>query len=183
LFDRDEVEVACIGGGLGSDFLGALKYLMEGGLTPRVRCWSFDREQAWTESWSDVDRQPNWLRYRKPTESSCRYALNGIIWSKALWMLAVWTRVDWKTLQERGLLHFKKAIAMNVVASLHETSANTTPVRTVVSTVMPYLTGNSHKSGTANMILVQIFSSNRNKFSNLIFKKDRQISLLPNPSL
>jgi len=57
LFDRDEVEVACIGGGPGSDFLGVLKYLMEGGLTPRVRCWSFDCEQAWTDSWSDVDRK------------------------------------------------------------------------------------------------------------------------------
>jgi hypothetical protein len=57
LFDRDEVEVACIGGGPGSDFLGVLKYLMEAGLLPKVRCWSFDKEQAWAESWSDVDKK------------------------------------------------------------------------------------------------------------------------------
>jgi len=55
LFDLESVQVSCIGGGPGSDFLGILKFLMAARKTPRVRCYLFDREQAWAESWTDVD--------------------------------------------------------------------------------------------------------------------------------
>lgn len=57
LFDRSVVEVACVGGGPGSDYLGVLKYLMLEGKWPKLRCNLFDREQAWIESWCDVDRK------------------------------------------------------------------------------------------------------------------------------
>lgn len=57
LFDQNEVEVACVGGGPGSDYLGILKHLMLRDKKPTIRCNLFDREQAWAESWSDVDQK------------------------------------------------------------------------------------------------------------------------------
>ena len=57
LFDRDVVEAACVGGGPGSDYLGILKYLMLRDKKPTLRCTLFDCEQAWNESWSDVDQK------------------------------------------------------------------------------------------------------------------------------
>ena len=55
LFKRDRVNVACIGGGPGSDFLGVLKYVMNRGLQPRLKCTLFDAECSWGECWCDVD--------------------------------------------------------------------------------------------------------------------------------
>lgn len=55
IFDQDKVNVACIGGGPGSDFLGILKYLMRNEKTPKVKFQLCDREKTWAESWSDVD--------------------------------------------------------------------------------------------------------------------------------
>lgn len=57
LFDRNEVEAACVGGGPGSDYLGILKYLMLRDKKPTFRCSLFDCEQAWNESWCDVDQK------------------------------------------------------------------------------------------------------------------------------
>lgn len=55
LFDREKVNITCIGGGPGSDFLGILKYIIKKKKTPRLKVELFDREPAWGESWSDVD--------------------------------------------------------------------------------------------------------------------------------
>jgi hypothetical protein len=57
LFSKSSVEVACVGGGPGSDYLGVLKHLMLRRKKPKLRCSLFDREPAWVESWSDVDRK------------------------------------------------------------------------------------------------------------------------------
>jgi hypothetical protein len=57
LFDRPSVEVACVGGGPGSDYLGILKYLMVQEKKPKLWCNLFDCEAAWMESWADVDRK------------------------------------------------------------------------------------------------------------------------------
>lgn len=55
LFDREQVNVTCIGGGPGSDFLGILKYIILNKKTPRLKLNLFDREPAWNECWQDVD--------------------------------------------------------------------------------------------------------------------------------
>lgn len=55
LFERDRVQVSCIGGGPGSDLLGVLKYTDSRGLSPAMKFFLYDREQAWSEAWSDVD--------------------------------------------------------------------------------------------------------------------------------
>ncbi|MBF2066062.1 MAG: hypothetical protein IGS39_16835 [Calothrix sp. C42_A2020_038] len=55
LFDNQKVNVACIGGGPGSDFLGILKYLMINQKSPTVKFQLCDKEKTWAESWSDVD--------------------------------------------------------------------------------------------------------------------------------
>ncbi|MGE5658868.1 MAG: hypothetical protein ACM37W_19905 [Actinomycetota bacterium] len=55
LFDKNKVNVACIGGGPGSDFLGILKYLMLNDKKTTIKFQLCDREKTWAESWSDVD--------------------------------------------------------------------------------------------------------------------------------
>jgi hypothetical protein len=57
LFDRKHVEVACLGGGPGSDLLGVLKYMIQAGSKDTcLTCYIFDKERAWGDSWSDVAR-------------------------------------------------------------------------------------------------------------------------------
>jgi len=55
LKSSDAVQLTCIGGGPGSDFLGILKYLDQRDLTPDLKCILFDKEEAWGECWMDVD--------------------------------------------------------------------------------------------------------------------------------
>jgi hypothetical protein len=55
LFENDKVQIACIGGGPGSDLLGVLKFVDDSALAPQLKFFLYDREQAWSESWSDVD--------------------------------------------------------------------------------------------------------------------------------
>lgn len=57
VFNNQKVNVACIGGGPGSDFLGILKYLMKNEKSPTVKFQLCDREKTWAESWSDVDNK------------------------------------------------------------------------------------------------------------------------------
>jgi len=56
LFDGNEVSVACLGGGPGSDLLGILKYMIRNRKTSTLTCYLFDRERAWGDSWSEVAR-------------------------------------------------------------------------------------------------------------------------------
>ncbi len=51
---RENISLACIGGGPGSDFLGIIKYLMETDYHPSLSCKILERDPAWGESWSDV---------------------------------------------------------------------------------------------------------------------------------
>jgi hypothetical protein len=55
LFKNDEVQVACIGGGPGSELLGILKYCAEYGVSPKLKFLLFDGEIAWAETWEDID--------------------------------------------------------------------------------------------------------------------------------
>jgi hypothetical protein len=57
LFERREVEIACLGGGPGSDLLGVLKYMMEAKSKSTLTCYIFDRERAWGDSWSRVAKK------------------------------------------------------------------------------------------------------------------------------
>jgi hypothetical protein len=55
LFDKQNVQLTCLGGGPGSDLLGVLKFLLH----KQIKCNSltsyiFDKERAWGDSWSDV---------------------------------------------------------------------------------------------------------------------------------
>jgi hypothetical protein len=54
-FKQKELQMAAIGGGPGSDFLGVLKYCTDHGFSPVMKCLLFDRDPAWGESWQDVD--------------------------------------------------------------------------------------------------------------------------------
>src|SRR5262249_22495096 len=57
LFTRSNVEVACLGGGPGSDLLGVLKYMLQAKVDKTcLTCYIFDKERAWGDSWSDVAR-------------------------------------------------------------------------------------------------------------------------------
>ncbi|MFO0662993.1 MAG: hypothetical protein U0174_03525 [Polyangiaceae bacterium] len=55
LFAQEKVQATCVGGGPGSDLLGVLKFLDGQSYKPRLKFFLYDREQAWSESWSDVD--------------------------------------------------------------------------------------------------------------------------------
>jgi hypothetical protein len=57
LFDRPQINISCIGGGPGSDFLGILKYIINNDKTPQLRVNLFDKEPAWSECWNDVDEK------------------------------------------------------------------------------------------------------------------------------
>lgn len=57
ILERDKVNVSCIGGGPGSDFLGILKYLLIEAKEPFLRCMLLDREANWGECWNDVDEK------------------------------------------------------------------------------------------------------------------------------
>jgi hypothetical protein len=57
LFDRERVNITCIGGGPGSDFLGVIKYLEKASKKPTLKCILYDKENAWGECWNDVDEK------------------------------------------------------------------------------------------------------------------------------
>jgi hypothetical protein len=59
VFDADTINVSCMGGGPGSDFLGILKFLtLEAPQNVRkLACLLCDRERSWREAWCDVDKK------------------------------------------------------------------------------------------------------------------------------
>lgn len=61
------LNVACIGGGPGSDFLGVIKYLMGKYYKGSLKCYLLDRESAWGDSWADVDQRTDTLDFRIST--------------------------------------------------------------------------------------------------------------------
>jgi hypothetical protein len=54
LFTEPKVDVACLGGGPGSDLLGIMKHMLQTGSKTKFKCFIFDKERAWGDSWSDV---------------------------------------------------------------------------------------------------------------------------------
>lgn len=57
LFNQPKVNISCIGGGPGSDFLGILKFMMQASKEATVKCFLLDGEERWGESWVDVDNK------------------------------------------------------------------------------------------------------------------------------
>jgi len=55
--NQNEIDVSCIGGGPGSDFLGIFKYIQSNHITNTIRCYILDKTAAWDESWCDVDKK------------------------------------------------------------------------------------------------------------------------------
>lgn len=51
------VDVACIGGGPGSDFLGIIKHMIRNRSTSNLKTYLLDKEPAWGDSWADVERR------------------------------------------------------------------------------------------------------------------------------
>jgi hypothetical protein len=56
LFDQQTLTISCVGGGPGSDLLGVLKYLLGTEKKPKIYFYLLDKEEAWCESWADVDQ-------------------------------------------------------------------------------------------------------------------------------
>ena len=52
---QERVDIACIGGGPGSDVLGFLKFLLSQETKPQVTFFILDREAAWGDTWADLD--------------------------------------------------------------------------------------------------------------------------------
>lgn len=55
---RGNTQITCVGGGPGSDLLGIIKYVQDLETIEteqRLKFHLLDREQAWSDSWSDVD--------------------------------------------------------------------------------------------------------------------------------
>jgi hypothetical protein len=57
LLAKPELYLACIGGGPGSDLLGAVKHLEKQKVKTRLTCEMFDRETAWGETWGHLSNQ------------------------------------------------------------------------------------------------------------------------------
>lgn len=57
LIKNHTIDVACIGGGPGSDFLGILKYMMLTGASATVTCYIYDREDTWGEAWGEIAKK------------------------------------------------------------------------------------------------------------------------------
>jgi ribosomal protein RSM22 (predicted rRNA methylase) len=62
LFAEKTLRVSCVGGGPGSDIIALIKYLTaKSSKEPceKVICYLLDREQAWADTWTELDESPN----------------------------------------------------------------------------------------------------------------------------
>lgn len=62
VFDMENLRLSCIGGGPGSDIIGVLRYLDERKASEpvkKVTCYLLDREQAWADTWTELDDSMN----------------------------------------------------------------------------------------------------------------------------
>lgn len=58
VFNGETIRISCLGGGPGSEILATLKYLSENSeIEPvkKVICYLLDGEQAWADTWSELD--------------------------------------------------------------------------------------------------------------------------------
>lgn len=53
-FDRDRINVSCVGGGPGSDLLGLLKFIQLRNKPAHLRCGTYDREETWYDSLRNI---------------------------------------------------------------------------------------------------------------------------------
>jgi hypothetical protein len=67
VFNNQNVVVASLGGGPGSDLIGILKYIARRGCRPTLVCDLFDKEELWADSWSRVAFE---------VDASCRFHVN-----------------------------------------------------------------------------------------------------------
>lgn len=62
IFSTDSIRVTCVGGGPGSDIIAVLKYLDEYKSSEKIKkvtCYLLDREQAWADTWTELDDSLN----------------------------------------------------------------------------------------------------------------------------
>ena len=57
IFGLEKMRLTCIGGGPGSDLLAIIKYLLENESegVKKVTCYLIDGEQAWADTWTELD--------------------------------------------------------------------------------------------------------------------------------
>jgi len=61
LFEQKRLRMTCLGGGPGSDLVGALKFMATRGLTPAVFCEIVDGCIQWKQTWSDLSYTLEWF--------------------------------------------------------------------------------------------------------------------------
>jgi SAM-dependent methyltransferase len=79
IFQRSEVDVACIGGGPGSDLLGILKFMHKNNLNFRLTCALHDKDRAWFETWRDIGKKCE-CDFRLHTSNDCVDVTNKETW-------------------------------------------------------------------------------------------------------
>ncbi len=75
------VDVACVGGGPGSDFLGIIKHMIRTGSTRSLKTYLLDKEPGWGDSWSDVERKAPGLGFHVSTHAQVLDVLDPSTWS------------------------------------------------------------------------------------------------------
>lgn len=82
LFKKEWIDVAALGGGPGSDFLGVLKHMLATGAKGGLKCYMLDREEGWGDTWSDVERRTQELPFRVSTHSQALDVTDRDSWTK-----------------------------------------------------------------------------------------------------
>ena len=62
IFKSPQARVSCVGGGPGGDIIAILKYLAEHNKEEKIErltCYLLDREQAWADTWTELDASLN----------------------------------------------------------------------------------------------------------------------------
>lgn len=55
IFSSTSARISCIGGGPGSDIVGAIKFISDTGIhLDRLTCYLVDGEQAWADTWTEI---------------------------------------------------------------------------------------------------------------------------------
>jgi hypothetical protein len=81
LFEREWIDMAAIGGGPGSDFLGVVKHMLTFSATGGLKCYMLDRESAWGDTWSDIERRTTALPFRVSTHSQVLDVIDPRTWT------------------------------------------------------------------------------------------------------
>lgn len=82
LFEKDWINVAALGGGPGSDFLGVLKHMLDYRAKGGLKCYMLDREAGWGDTWSDVEHRTQDLPFRVSTHTQALDVTDRASWTK-----------------------------------------------------------------------------------------------------